>query len=236
MIRVAIVDDEPMVQNQLHRFIRDYEKECNEKFNIAIFPDGSEIIYKYHPVYDVIFMDVQMEIMDGLKTAEQIRQMDKEVIIIFVTNMADFAIKGYKVGALSYVIKPILYFDFSQQLDRVVKRVVYNRKAYILVTINGDLSRLDISQISYFESMGHKIMIHMEKENLTIYSSIKKMEQQVVDYHFARCNSGYLVNLSHVEKVENNNVIIGNNHLLISRSKKKIFMHALVEYIGGDYK
>lgn len=236
MIRVAIVDDEKVIHAQLRKYINEYELVCAETFNITSFYDGSEIIKDYRPIFDIIFLDVQMKEVDGFQTAEKIREIDTKVIIIFVTNMADFAIKGYKVDALSYVIKPILYFDFSQQLSKAVERVIYSRKAYILVNMNSEFLRLDISQISYFESIGHKLLIHMEKDELVVYSSIKKIEQQVANYHFARCNSGYLVNLSHVKDIEGNDLVVGEDRLLISRSKKKTFMNKLADYIGGNYK
>ena len=234
MIRVAIVDDDIAIQNKLKQYMKDYEKEIDEKFNITAFSDASQIVENYRQVYDIIFMDIQMEEMDGLAAAEMIRAMDQEVIIIFVTNMAGFAIKGYKVDALSYVVKPILYIDFVQQLVKAVKRLEYSRNAFMLVTVNSEITRVDISKISYMESVEHKVVIHMENEELTIYSSLKKLEQQVQGYQFARCNSGYLVSLRHVDRIDKDTVVVGGDSLLISRSKKKAFMNALAEYIGGE--
>lgn len=236
MIRIAIIDDDMKIQSQLYKYIKDYEKTSDEKFKVTRFLDGIEIVTNYRPVYDILFLDVQMDIMGGLETAERIREQDREVIIVFVTNMAEFAIKGYKVDAMSYVVKPVAYFDFAQQLDKAIRKVVYNRKAYILINLNNELVRQDIAQIEYIESIGHKMTVHTEKENLTIYSTMKKMEEQVAGYNFAKCNSGYLVNLSHVENVDKDQVVVGDECLQMSRSRRKAFMNALAEYIGGDYK
>lgn len=236
MIRVAIVDDDTAIQDMLIQYIKEYEKKIDEKFNIVTFADACEIVDGYRQVYDIIFMDIQMASMDGLTGAEKIRGMDQDVIIIFVTNMAGFAIKGYKVDALSYVVKPILYIDFAQQLSKAVKRIVYNRTAFILMTVNSEILRVDISKVAYMESKEHRVIIHMEKEELIVYSSLKKLEKQVEGYHFARCNSGYLVSLSHVESVNRNSVVVDGGQLAISRSKKKTFMSALAEYIGGEYR
>jgi len=236
LIRAAVVDDDIAVQNTLTQYIKDYEKNNKIKFNITIFSDASQIVNQYKAVYDIIFMDIQMDEMDGLKAAKMIREMDQEVIIIFVTNMADFAIKGYTVDAQSYVVKPIMYVDFVQQLTKAVQRIEYNRNAFILVTVNNEILRLDISKIAYMESSEHKVVVHMETKELTIYSSLKKMEQQVEGYYFVRCNSGYLVSLSHVEGVERDVVIVSGDRLTMSRSKKKKFMNALADYIGGEFK
>lgn len=235
MIRVAIVDDDSLIQNKLKQYIKEYEKNKEEKFNITLFSDALEIVTPYKKQYDIIFMDVEMEKMDGLTAAEEIRKLDAQVIIIFVTNMAGYAIKGYKVDAFSYVVKPVSYIDFGQQLDKAVSRVVYNRTAFLLVTVNSEIVRLDVSTISYMESIEHRVIIHMEHDTLAIYNTLLKLEELVKNYHFARCNSGYLVSLSHVEKIDKDIVYVGGDQLIISRSKKKSFMNALAEYIGGEY-
>jgi len=195
MIRVALVDDDSMIRKRLAQYIYDYEKESDEKFNIRSFQDAEDIVEQYKSVYDIIFMDILMEKMDGMTAAKKIRDLDKNVIIIFVTNMESYAIQGYKVDAFSYVIKPVAFFDFVQQFDKAVKKIQKIRNAYVLVTNNSEIMRLDISKISYMESMEHKVIIHMDKEEVVVYSSLKKLEKEVEGYYFARCNNCYLVKL-----------------------------------------
>ncbi len=235
MIRVAIVDDDLMVQNKLKQYIKEYEKEKNEKFNVSTYSDAFDIVENYNGHYDIIFMDIQMDKMDGLTAAEKIREQDKKTIIIFVTNMAGYAIQGYKVDALSYIVKPIVYIDFVQQLDKAVSKISLSKSAYLIVTVNSEIIRLDITKISYMESIEHKVYIHLENETIAIYNSLSNLEKLVKDYHFARCNSCFLVSLKHVERIEKDEVIVDGDALIISRSKKKNFMNALAEYIGGDY-
>lgn len=235
MIRVAIVDDDVTIQNKLKQYIKEYEKNKDEKFSITLFSDAADLVAPYKKQYDIIFMDIEMPRMDGVTASEEIRKHDTDVIIIFVTNMAGYAINGYKVDALSYVVKPILYIDFVQQLDKAVSRVVFNRTAFLLVTVNSEIIRLDVSKIAYMESIEHKVVIHMEHEEISLYNTLSKLENLVKDYHFARCNSGYLVSLSHVERIDKDMVYVGGDKLIISRSKRKSFMNALSEYIGGEY-
>ena len=123
MIKIAIVEDEAMYAKQLEEFLHQYEKENGEAFDITIYSDGDQIVNKYQSQYDIILMDVEMKFMDGMSAAEEIRKVDTEVVIIFITNMAQYAIRGYAVDALDYVLKPVSYFAFSQRLNRAIGRM-----------------------------------------------------------------------------------------------------------------
>ncbi len=123
MIKIAIVEDELAYAKQLQEFLLQYEKEMGESFHITTFSDGDEIVHKYKADFDIILMDVEMKFMDGMSAAEEIRKVDTEVVIIFITNMAQYAIKGYAVDALDYVLKPVSYFAFSQRLARAISRM-----------------------------------------------------------------------------------------------------------------
>ena len=109
MIKIAIVEDEAMYAKQLEEFLHQYEAENHEAFDITIYSDGDQIVNKYKSQFDIILMDVEMKFMDGMSAAEEIRKMDSEVVIIFITNMAQYAIRGYAVDALDYVLKPVSY-------------------------------------------------------------------------------------------------------------------------------
>ena len=110
MIRVAIVEDDAEVQGVLQEYVRRYTRQYGTEFEVTVFADGVDILEDYRAVYDIIFLDVEMKHLDGMTTAERIRQMDADVILIFITNMAQYAIRGYSVGALDYVLKPVPYF------------------------------------------------------------------------------------------------------------------------------
>lgn len=118
MIRVAIVEDEAAVRDQLMGYVQRYMRQYDAQIEVTMFTDGVEILEGYQPVYDIIFLDVEMQHLDGMETASRIRALDSDVLLIFITNMAQYAIKGYAVGALDYVLKPVPYFAFSQQLQK----------------------------------------------------------------------------------------------------------------------
>ena len=162
--------------------------------------------------------------------------MDKDVILIFITNMAQFAIRGYAVDALDYVLKPVPYFAFSQQLQKAVDRLRRRRKTFLAVPIDGGLRRVDVSTIYYLESEGHYVRFYTENGELVTPGSLKSYEEKLADKPFARCNSGYLVNLEQVMEVQQNTVRVGPYALQISRPKKKAFLEALTDYIGGSVR
>ena len=118
MIRVAIVEDEEAVREQLLGYVQRYTRQYGTTFEVRTFSDGVEILEGYRPVFDLILLDVEMKHLDGMETAQRIRALDSDVMIVFITNMAQYAIKGYAVGALDYVLKPVPYFAFSQQLQK----------------------------------------------------------------------------------------------------------------------
>ncbi len=117
MIRIALVDDDPGARRCCASTAR-FTAEQAVEFAIEEFTDGSELTGSYAPRFDIIFLDVEMENLDGFTTARIIRETDPQVMLIFVTNMGQFAIKGYEVDALSYLLKPVPYFAFSQELKR----------------------------------------------------------------------------------------------------------------------
>src|SRR5699024_12199668 len=133
-------------------YLRRYERQFGRMFEVSLFEDGDEIVSDYRAVYDIILLDVQMRRMDGMAAAEAIRKVDKDVLLIFITNMAQFAIEGYAVDALDYVLKPVPYFAFSQQLQKAVDRLRRRRKPFLAVPIDGGLRRVDVSTIYYLES------------------------------------------------------------------------------------
>ena len=123
MIRIAIVEDEDSYVQVLTGYLKQYETEHSLSFQISVFHDGLDIVSEYKADYDVILLDIQMKHLDGMKTAEKIRELDEDVSFIFITSTIQFAVQGYLVDALGYVVKPVAYLAFSQILGKAVKKV-----------------------------------------------------------------------------------------------------------------
>ena len=234
MTRIAIVEDEAAVREQLAGYVQRYTRQYGTQFEVTMFTDGVEILEDYRPVYDIIFLDVEMLHLDGMETARRIRELDSDVLLIFITNMAQYAIKGYAVGALDYVLKPVPYFAFSQQLQKAVNQLAKRTRHYLAVPVDGGMRRLDAATIYYIESEGHRVHFYTEDGDFSAPGALKALEEKLTGRLFARCNSGYLVNLAQVSGVQQNMVQVGPHELQISRPKRRAFLAALADYIGGE--
>ncbi len=235
MIHVAIVEDDMKYTQLLSGYIERFSQEKNEKIDVVTFADGDDIVDEYKANYDIIFMDIQMKHMDGLKTAQHIRKVDRDVILIFITNMAQYAIQGYSVNAMDYVLKPVSYFAFSEELVKAIRKLKESASAFVAIKQEGGFLRLDVKKIVYIESQGHTILIHTEDYEYKTIGTMKNYEQQLSEQKFTRCNNGYLINLRYVEGVQQSSVIVAGKTLQISRPRKKAFMDALTDYVGGEF-
>ena len=234
MIRIAMVEDEAAVREQLQGYLQRYTRQYGTEFAVTEFSDGVEILDAYRPVYDIVLLDVEMKHLDGMETARRIRELDRDVVLLFITNMAQYAIKGYAVGALDYVLKPVPYFAFSQQLQKAEEKLRRRARHYLAVPVEGGLRRLDTAQIYYMESEGHRVHFYTEEGEFSAPGALKTFEEKLADLPFARCNSGYLVNLAQVKSVQQGLAQVGPYELQVSRPKRKSFLAALADYIGGE--
>ena len=123
MIRIAIVEDDDSYIRALTGYLEQYGEQHSLSFHTTIFHDGLDIVTDYKADYDIILMDIQMKHLDGMTTAEKIRKLDEDVSFIFITSTVSFAVQGYLVDALGYVVKPVSYLAFSQILGKAIKKV-----------------------------------------------------------------------------------------------------------------
>lgn len=160
MVRIAVVEDNEQDRRALLSCLHKYEKEQKLKFSIREFQDGEDIVTGYSADYDLLLMDIEMTFMNGMKAAEKIRELDKDVEIIFITNAPQYAIQGYKVNALDYMLKPISWFSFSESMGRALSRVKTSASEYITISLKGGMQKLDVAKICYVEVQDHLLIYH----------------------------------------------------------------------------
>lgn len=234
MYRIAIVEDDREFIKELQTYLKQYEQEEGQEFELSVFYDGTEILENYTPRFDLILLDIEMPKMNGMDAAEKIREVDENVVLMFITNMAQYAIRGYSVGALDFVMKPINYYTFSMKMKRALKRVQKKELPSILLTLPDGVKKLEVRQIYYLEVQNRMLHYYTEEGEFVVRGSLQSAENTLPSAVFAKCNHWYLVNLMHVTAVRKNTAIVGPHELEISRRNRAGFLKALAEHMGGN--
>lgn len=234
MLRVAVVEDDQNYAAQVIGYLERFAQENQLEIRTQRFQDGMEIAEGYKPIYDIIFLDIEMPLLDGMSTAEHIRRKDPDVLLIFITNLAQYAIRGYGVNALDYVLKPVSYAAFAMKMQKACRILAERETRYVLLTDEQESRKVSVSNIRYIEVADHQLIYHTTEGDFREFGTLRKLEDELGD-SFARCNHCYLVNLRYVDGTSEDCVLVGKDALKISRAKKKQFMQMLSNYyrFGG---
>lgn len=233
MINVCIVEDDLEQANLLKNYIEKYGNGRKEQFNISYLPDGIDLVDGYKGQFDIILLDIQMKHLDGMAAAEKIRQVDSDVIIIFITSTVQYAVQGYAVDALGYVLKPVPYTQFEQLFEKAAQRVKSKQNhLYIRVSVEDRQLKLDCETVHYIESQRNNVVLHCSDGDYVTAGPLKRFDEMLAEHGFSKCHNAYIVNLSYVEAVQKEEVFLTSGEVLpISRARKKEFMAALTEDI-----
>ncbi|CUX45888.1 LytR/AlgR family response regulator transcription factor [Clostridium sp. C105KSO13] len=232
MIRIALVEDDKKYVSELKEYLLRYEKEKKEKIAVSVFSDGEDIVTDYTADFDIILMDIEMTFMDGMTAAKNIRHKDEEVIIIFITNMPQYAIEGYKVDALDYVLKPLSYFAFTQRIDRALTRLKRREKKYITIPVKGGRVKLDTSRIMFVEVADHDLIYQTVDGEYMTKGTMKDTQESLDVGNFYRCSRCYLVNMEYVDGFQGSDIMVNGWKVQVSRSRRKPFLDALNNYMN----
>lgn len=238
MYRIAIVEDDPLFIVQLKDYIQKYRAESGEAFQIICFSDGESILDQYTPSYDLILMDIQMKLINGLDAAKEIRKTDKKVVIVFVTNSIQHAMHGYSVSALDYIVKPVNYFKFSQMLKRAIEVISEERdeKFMMLRTNTGVIIRMMLRQIYYIESRHHYLVYVTKQGEYIVRGILSDCGNALTPYGFFRVQKSFVINMKMVEQVKADSCVINGTEIAISRAKKREFMQEILKYMDNVHE
>ena len=233
MLRIAIVDDEKAAVDTLDGMISRYAKETGVAMETVRFSNAVAFLTNYQANYDIVFMDIEMPHLSGMEGAERMRQLDHTTLLIFATNLGHMAAMGYSVDAFDFVVKPFSYETLCGKLRRALERLEKNKVHNVSFSSEGARFNMPHSEIRYLEIIDHQLIFHTDSGNYPVYGTMAKMREQLEPLGFCLCNNCYLVNLRFVRRVEKYMVTVGNDVLQISRPRKKAFLQALNDYLGG---
>lgn len=232
-MRIAIAEDEQLYAEQLQMHLRHFAQESGEPIEVQRFVNGAELVERYRGNWDVLLLDVDMPGMNGLDAARSIRLFDPDVLILFITNLAQYAIRGYEVNALDYLLKPVSYYDLSMKMNAALRILRRNEEQFLLIAQDGGVTRLAISRLYYVEAFGHQLHYHTAQGKLvsTTVKTLSALEKETET--FFRCHKGYLVNLRYVDEVRGSTLVVAGEELPVSRNRKKALLQALLEFAKG---
>lgn len=231
--RVAVVEDEAVYLSALKDMLALYEKEKDVKFNITAYRDVETFFVEFKDCYDIIFMDIELPGMNGMEGARRLRTMDPVVVLIFITNMAQFAVQGYEVNALDYILKPVTYKNFSVKLDRALTCVHNDDDKQLVVNGKSGIFRMNTSDIVFIEVQGHHLYFHLTGgREVDVCGSLSKLSEELKEHGFALCNSCFLVNMKYVDVINSQSVVMTDEtELQISKRRRKEFLDKFSDFI-----
>ncbi|WEV70023.1 LytTR family DNA-binding domain-containing protein [Bifidobacterium sp. ESL0775] len=238
MVTVAVIEDDASASRRLTECLDRFSADPNNKdveFKVTKFVEPTAFLDPYRADYDIVFMDIELPNMNGLEAAHRLRAIDAHTILIFVTNMAQFAAKGYEVDALDYIIKPFSYPDFARKLTRAVTLCRKNCKT-VAITQRGGTQLVLLRDISYVEVKGHTLLYHTEQGNITGTGSLQDVEEKLSGEGFLRCGKSYLTNQRFIKNIHGSEILLTTgDQLPIGRSYHKTFLASLAQSLGNDH-
>lgn len=235
MYQVLIVEDEPAAADKLRAALARYGEEHGEKFQVS-WVKSALALDEDAPSPDLIFMDIDLPGSNGLDAAIELRQRDHATPLIFVTNLAQYAVRGYQAEALDFIVKPFTYGNFAMRMDRALQVMRRNTERSITVRSREGLRIFPASELVCIEVKGHDLIYLLESgESVAVRGSLVKVEPELGGTPFLRVSSGCVINMSHVRGVRDAAITLTGGHVAwISRANKRRCLDAIARYLGGD--
>ena len=234
MISVAVVEDDKKDSDTISEFLNRYARQKNVGFEISVFGDGLAFLDSFKPSsFDLILLDVQMPDMDGMAVAERLRAVDTLVLIIFITNMGNYAVRGYDVGAVAFIKKPVIYTEFSQKLARALFTIEQRDSDFFFVSGGGSQVRIMVRDLMYVDVMGHISTFHLAGGRIfEARIPLGTLSEQLAPYDFMAISKNCLVNPAYIRRINTQTVELNGCMLDISRLKKKAFLLQFSEWLA----
>ena len=229
MFKVLIVEDTPAEADVLRGFLARYAAEKRLELNVETLGSALEFI-EARRAADLVLMDIDMPGINGMEAAQIMRGYDAQTPLIFVTNLAQYAVRGYSVDALDFVVKPVEYHDFAMRLDRAVRIMTRNARSTIALPTEDGVAVVAHSDLLFVGMLKHDVCYHLAdgrvlRERGTMRATAQRLGVKV--------SSGCLVNMGCVTRIGAESVTVADGtELFFSRSQKKAALERLANFVG----
>lgn len=233
MHRILVVEDTPTETDALVACIERYGAERRESFSVIRISSALEFMER-RPRADLIFMDIDMPGVNGMEAAELLRTYDAETPLVFVTNLAQYAVHGYSVDALDFIVKPVTYQDFCLRMDRAMRAIRRNVGSTITIPTAAGLRVIATDTIEYVDILRHDLYWHLagEPEPLRVRGSIKQAAAELGD-SFVKVSASCLVNMAQIRLVRQGSVVMASgDEVFFSRGCRKAALETIASYVG----
>lgn len=236
MLQIAICDDEQFYREKIKYLLEEYLQAKGMLYTLHLFLSGEDFLEQCenNVRFDIVFLDISMEEVDGIQAAQRIRSFHNDTYIVFVTAFIDYALEGYKVNAVRYLMKDTLEIALEECMNAILQKMQVARVTFSF--LEGE-KRLYTDNILYVESRGHKSIFHyMESEMVSyqIYDKLDSVERNLEGYGFLRIHKSYLVNMKHIRKISNYIVSLDTGEELpVPRLRFQAVKEGFVAYKGA---
>lgn len=234
MYRIAIVEDTERDYAQLSEHISRFGKEKELEIEVIHFPNAIQFLRQYHGDFQVVMMDIDMPVLNGMDAAHRLREIDPSVVLVFVTALARFAVNGYEVNAFDFIVKPIAYPLFVSKMTRILKQLASTGRKKLLIHSGEKAIRVYEDEIIYVDIQGHTLTFHTERQNVTTRGSMKDAVEALDEEFFAMCNKSCLLNLHRIDQISGDEAVMDNgDRIQISRPRKTEFMQHIADFYAN---
>ena len=236
MFQILLVEDDAAEADTLKLALERYGEENDVAFSIEWVRAAIDLPTNKRS-FDLIFMDIGLPGISGMEAAEMLRTYDSSTPVIFVTNLAQYAVRGYQVQALDFIVKPVRYGDFAMSMDRAITYIRRNRGRSISISTHDGVRIIDVNDLMYADVMDHNLAYHLnDGEVIATRGALGKLEQELSDGPFVRISNSCLVNMAHVRSVLKDSLRVTTGEVLyFSRPKRKAALATITDYLGGSF-
>lgn len=235
MPKVIIVEDEESHSKALVRLCSRYQQERGVELDTAVYDNPAVFLQKYHGDADMVLLDILMPQMNGMECARRLRKRDENVLLCFVTSMAQYAIQGYEVGAVDFILKPVNYDEFSLKMDRMLRILRKQSFATVLVSTRSEMKKIDLRDLAYVEVFNHSLIYHTTGGDFEAYGKLSSLEEDPRFHRFVRISPSHLVNCAMITSVQDDSLLLNDIRLPISRRRRKECMEKMAAIFGGSF-